>query len=207
MKVFLFGGSEELGEYVLKQLAERGHETVTVAENTNRAEELKMFGAAHVMLADDEDFTKAIADAEAIIYIGAATFGAGGEQDALVDHEAVIESLEEAERQNIGRIVYLSPVRIDESEASKETGAKEKPEEWIENSRFDYTVIRTVKAVSKPGKVTIEAAEKVKPDSDEMPYEDMAGTIVETLENENTFRKTFEMTAGDTPIKEALDAL
>lgn len=46
MKVFLFGGSEELGEYVLKQLAERGHETVTVAENKNRAEELKMFGAA-----------------------------------------------------------------------------------------------------------------------------------------------------------------
>ncbi len=208
MKVFVFGGSEGVGEHVLKQLAAQGHETVTLAETENRAEELEMLGATNVILSKkSEGYSKAIGSSDAVIYIAGSNFGAGEDQEVLVDHEAVIGSLEEAQRQKIERIIYLSPVRQDESQESKKTGEKHKPEEWIKESRLVYTVIRSVKRVNKPGKATIKAAEKIAAGSDEMPKEDVAAVLVEALSNKNTFNKAFEITEGKNSIKEALDSL
>lgn len=207
MKVFVFGGSESVGEHVLKQLAAKGHEAVTIAETENRAEELKMLGATDVIISKDESFSSAIVDSRAIIYIAGSSFGAGEDQDVLVDYEAVKKSLEEAQRKKIGRIVYLSPVRMDESQESKETGAKDKPEEWIKKSQLVYTVIRTAKRVSKPGKGMITAEETITADNEGIPSEDVAAALVESLDNQNTFKKAFEITAGNISVKEALDSL
>lgn len=207
MKAFVFGGSGRVGEHVLKQLIAKGHEAVTIAENENRAEELKMLGATQVLVSKDESFTEAIAGSEAIIYIAGSSLAAGEDQAILVDHEAVLEALAEAQRQKIERVVYLSPVRMDESAASKETGEKNTPEKWIEKSRFVYTIIRTAKTVSKPGKGMIKAAETIAAADDEIPYEDVAAVLVEALDNQKTFKKAFQISAGDIPIKEALDSL
>ncbi|WP_031546316.1 NAD(P)H-binding protein [Salinicoccus luteus] len=207
MKVFVFGGSEGLGEHVLKALDAKGHEVVTVAEAENRAEELKMIGADEVIISKDEGVGKGAAGVDAIIYIAGASQGAGENQGTLVDHEAVIESLEAAQREKVERIVYLSPVRLDESEESKKTGGKHKPEEWIKKSAFSYTVIRTVKTVSKPGNGTIEAGETVDADSDEIPHEDVAAVLVGALGNKHTFNRAFEVAQGKTEIEEALSSL
>ncbi|WP_342387535.1 NAD(P)H-binding protein [Salinicoccus bachuensis] len=207
MKVFVFGGSEAVGEHVLKALDAKGHEAVTMAEAENRAEELKMLGAVEVVISKDEGFERAITGASAVIYIAGASPGAGENQATLVDHDAVIDALEEAQQQKVERIVYLSPVRMDESQESKKTGGKHKPEEWITKSRFTYTIVRTTKTVSKPGNGSIKAGETVDADSGEVPYEDVAAVLVEALGNENTFNRAFEMTAGETAIKDALDAL
>ncbi|MBY8909124.1 NAD(P)H-binding protein [Salinicoccus roseus] len=207
MKVCVFGGGEAVGEHVLKLLDAAGHDAVTMAETENRAEEMKMLGAAEVFISGSGDFSKALAGADAVIYIPGAGSGAAESQDALVDHEAVGAVLEAARHEQLGRIVYLSAVRTDEPEETKETGEKHKPEAWVEDSSLTYTVIRAAKTVSKPGKGTIEAAESLDCEDAEMPYEDVAAVLVEALDNENTFHKTFEVTAGDMGVKEALDAL
>lgn len=207
MKVFVYGGSEKLGEYILKQLGEKGHEAVVIAENENRAKALDHIGEVEVINAGENSFTRALDDADAIIYIASASSGAGEEQDALVDADAVMESLEAAQQQRIKRIVYLSPVRLDESDESKKTGGKDKPEEWIKESGFDYTVIRTVKRVSKPGHGKIKMTDSADEDDDEIPFEDVAAVLMETLDNEKTLRKSFGITTGKTDIKEALNDL
>ena len=207
MKIGVFGGGEAVGEHVLKLLDAAGHDAVTMAETENRAEELKMMGAAEVFISESGDFSKALAGPDAVIYMPGAGSGAAESQDALVDHDAVSAALEAAQREQVGRIVCLSTVRTDEPEETKETGGKHKPEAWMEESGLTYTVIRVSKAVSKPGKGTIEAAESLDGEVADMPYEDVAAVLVEALDNENTFRKTFEVTAGETVIKEALDAL
>ncbi|WP_411842475.1 NAD(P)H-binding protein [Salinicoccus sp. HZC-1] len=207
MKVFVFGGNEGAGEHVLKKLAEKDHEIVTIAETENRAEELKMLGATDVIISKDKGIASAIEGSEAIIYMAGSSLGAGEDQETLVDYGTVRKSLEEAQRQKIERVVYLSPVRTDESEESKETGEKDEPEEWIKKNELVYTVIRTAKRVSKPGKGMITAEETIAAGNDEIPYEDVAAVLVEALDNQNTFKKAFDITAGDTSIKEALDSL
>src|SRR5699024_12264813 len=91
MKVFVFGGSEGVGEHVFKQLAAEGHEAVTVAATENRAEALRMLGATDVVVSKkNENFTEGIRGSDAVIYIAGASFGAGEDQEILVDYEAEI---------------------------------------------------------------------------------------------------------------------
>ncbi|CAM4269658.1 NAD(P)H-binding protein [Lacicoccus alkaliphilus] len=207
MKVFVYGGSETLGEYILKQLDEKGHEAVTIVEAENRAEMLEQLGAVDVIMSEDGSFKRALAGVDAIIYIAGASPGSGGSQDALIDAEEVVRSLEEAESNGIERIVYLSPVRLDESDESKKTGGKDEPEKWIESSGFSYTIIRSVKRVGKPGYGKINLADSAGEGNDEIPFEDVAAVLVEALENANTFKQSFGMVSGDSYIKEALDSL
>jgi len=51
----------------------------------------------------------------------------------------------------------------------------------------------------------VTAAENLKGGS--IPREDVARTIVQTLDEPNTYRKAFDLMAGDTPIAEALKSL
>lgn len=207
MKVFVFGGGEDVGEYILKRLKAEGHEAVTVSEEENRAEELRMMGASVRVVAENDDFTEALAGCEAIIFVANANPAAGESKNVLVDHKAVADSLEKASLQGIERLIYLSPVRVDESEESEKTGAKGRPEELIKQNGFIYTIVRTAKTVSKPGKGTIEAAESLGRSEGEIPYEDTAAVLVEALADKATFNKAFEIAEGETPIKEALHAL
>lgn len=207
MKVFVYGGSETLGEYILKQLDEKAHEAVTIARTENRAEALEQLGAVEVLTAGEGSFTRALDEADAVIYITGASPGAGEDQDALVDHEAVVASLKKAQEQGIKRIIYLSPVRLDESDESKKTGGKDEPEKWIEDSGFDYTVIRSVKRVGKPGHGKIDITDSTDEGNGEIPYEDVAAVLVAVLENRNTIRRTFGVVSGETAINEALEAL
>ena len=204
MKVFVFGGGGDIGEYVLKRLSAEGHEAVTIAETENRAEELKMVGASKVMITTRNDFVDALAGCEALIYVSGANPAAGENMNVLVDHDAVARAMDEAHRQGIERIVYLSPVRADESQESKKTGGKQMPEELIMRNDFVYTVVKPSRTVSKPGTGMVNAGSSIHVSEGEIPYEDVAAVLVESLSNEDAFNKAFELSSGDTPIKEAL---
>lgn len=207
MKVFVFGGGGDVGEYILKKLAAENHEAVTVAETENRAEELRMMGAANVIVATDNKFVDAMAGCQAVIYVAGANPTAGENKNVLVDKDAVASAMAEARKQGIERVIYLSPARVDESEESQETGGKKIPEEHIKLDIFTYTVVHPSRGVDKPGKGTVSAGNFKRKKDAEIPYEDVAAVLVESLSNEATYNKTFELAPGDTPIGKALQKL
>lgn len=51
----------------------------------------------------------------------------------------------------------------------------------------------------------ITAAEDIH--SGSIPREDVASTILLSLDEENTFRRSFDLIAGDSPISEALSSI
>ncbi len=207
MKVFVFGGGGDAGEYILKKLAAENHEAVTVAETENRAEELKMMGAASVTVSQDQNYIEAMKGCDAVIYVAGANPTAGENKNVLVDKDAVARTMEEARKQDIHRVIYLSPARVDESEESQKTGDKEIPEELIKLDIFTYTIVRTSRGADKPGKGTVSIGSSFDENDMEIPYEDVAAVLVESLDNEATYNKSFEVTPGDTPIAEALQNL
>ncbi|ANU11937.1 NAD-dependent epimerase/dehydratase [Planococcus antarcticus DSM 14505] len=204
MKVFVFGGGGDVGEYVLKKLAAENHEATTVAETENRAEELKMMGAVQVMVATDHQFVDAMVGCRAIIYIAGANPTAGENKNVLVDKDAVANAMAEARKQGIERVVYLSPARVDESAESQETGGKKGPEELIKLDVFTYTVVHSTRGVHKPGKGMIDIVSSNGEKGKEIPFEDVAAVLVESLANKATYNKTFKVVSGTTPIKKAL---
>jgi uncharacterized protein YbjT (DUF2867 family) len=82
--------------------------------------------------------------------------------------------------------------------------AKAEADEALMNSVLNYTII-------KPGRLSDdEGTGKIKIgklDRGEIPREDVASVIAASLENEATYRKSFDLLAGDQPIKDALNEL
>ena len=204
MKVFVFGGGGDVGEYLLRKLAAENHEAITIAETENRAEELKMIGAADVCVTKDYDFVEAISGCEAIIYIAGANPTAGENRNVLVDKKAVARAMKEARKQGIERVIYLSPARVDESAESQETGGKKIPEDLIKLDGFTYTVVYSSRGVHKPGKGLIDIITSPSKKVMEIPYEDIAAVLVQSLTNKATYNKTLKIVAGNMPIEHAL---
>jgi uncharacterized protein YbjT (DUF2867 family) len=71
---------------------------------------------------------------------------------------------------------------------------------------LDYTIIRPGSLTEEEGAGKIEAAE-VLGRRGEIPRDDVARTFAEALEMPNTYRKTFEIIGGETPIREALERI
>jgi len=84
--------------------------------------------------------------------------------------------------------------------------AKARADQALQESGLDYTIVRPGSLTNDPGTGRVEIAPSLGKRG-EIPREDVASTIVATLERQNTFGKTFEVLSGDTPIEEALDRL
>src|SRR5215216_3610369 len=84
--------------------------------------------------------------------------------------------------------------------------AKARADERLQESDLDYTIIRPGSLTEEEGAGRIEAAE-VLGRRGEIPRDDVARTFAEALEMPNTYRKTFEIIGGETPIREALERI
>lgn len=206
MKVLVFGTDDLAGEHVVKLLAEKQHEAVALAGSENAAEGLKKLGASHVVVMDGEDYSEAFAGCEGVIYLGSASPRTGESKPILVDNESVNDAIASAKRYGAKRFVLLSPLRSGEDEggSSGTMDLKQKPEELLRKEELAYTIIRPSKPVDKPGKGQVEVAETLADEEAEIPKEDLASVLVEVLEMEGTYYKTFAVTAGETPIRQAL---
>jgi uncharacterized protein YbjT (DUF2867 family) len=84
--------------------------------------------------------------------------------------------------------------------------AKARADQALQESGLDYTIVRPGSLTDEAGTGAVEAAPSLGRRG-EIPREDVAHTIVATLEMENTFGKTFEVLSGDVPVEEALSRL
>ncbi|CEG26311.1 NAD(P)H-binding protein [Bacillus sp. B-jedd] len=209
MKVLVIGTNDLAGEQVVKLLAEKGYEAVALAGSENARDGLKKLGASDVVVTDGEDYSEAFFGCEAVIYLGSASQRTGESKPILVDNESVNDAISSAKKNGAKRFVLLSPLRGDENEGggSGTVELKEKPEELLRKEELAYTIIRPSKPVDKPGKGKVEVAEALADEEGEIPKEDLASVLVEVLEMEGSFNKTFAVTAGETPIRQALTDL
>ena len=105
----------------------------------------------------------------------------------------------------------LSSIGAGNPEASSEAMqpyllAKARADERLVQSGLDYTIIRPGGLTNEEGTGRIEAARSLGRRG-EISRDDVARTFADALEMRNTFGKTFEILAGDTPIREALERL
>lgn len=209
MKVIVFGAHSSVGEFVVKKLEENGYHSCAVVGKENQRELLKDQGATKVIVYDENRLLTLFNHYDAVIYLTGINPKAHTGKTVLVDHDSVMETVKEAKRQGVGRFVMMSPVKADEAEGdeSREIGAKEMPDELLRNEDLTYTVVQPGVLNDQPGSGKITAAETIHSEGLEISREDLAAVLVQVLESENTFNKTFEVAAGDTPISDALASL
>jgi uncharacterized protein YbjT (DUF2867 family) len=205
MKVAVIGASESVGELVLKKLKEKNHQSVAVIKDERRKRDMEKLGATEVVVNEGDHFEEVFAACNAVIYIAGSSQRTGENKTVLIDHDEVADSIEEARKLKIQRFILMSAIRANESENSESSkiGEKHKSDERLREEDFNYTIIRPGHLTDKPGQGLITIGESLDIDEGEISKEDVASVLVEALDNQGSFHKTFDVISGNIPIHEA----
>ncbi|WNF23755.1 NAD(P)H-binding protein [Mesobacillus jeotgali] len=209
MKVIVIGAHSSVGEFVVSKLMENGYTSCAVVSDENQIDLLKKRGATEVVLYEERILPTLFQGYDAAIYLTGTNPRAQTGRTVMVDHESVIETVKEAEKQGVKRFVMMSAIMANEAEGddSREIGAKEMPDELLRQSNLTYTIVQPGALTDKPGHGKVSAAETLDSNELEISNEDIAEVLVISLENEAAFNKTFEVAEGDTVITKALSSL
>ena len=191
-----------------------GHEVRGLVRKEEQTEEVASDGAEPVLVdLEAEEVSGGVGDAvkgcDAIVFAAGAGPGSGDARKETMDYGGAVKLIEAAESRGVGRYLMLSAMgAADPGDYSEQMqpylSAKARADERLQNSDLDYTIIRPGSLTDEEETGRIEAAESLGRYG-EISREDVAETFLAALEEENTYRKTFEILAGDTPIREALE--
>jgi uncharacterized protein YbjT (DUF2867 family) len=211
VRVLIAGANGQVGQHIVRLLAEGGHEVRAMIRTEDQAQRLRELGGEPVVADLEGEIAHTVEGCDAVIFSAGGGPGSGAEKKETVDRGGAVKLIEAAQEHRARRYIMVSAMGAADPESGSEAmqpylHAKSQADQMLQESELDYTIVRPGSLTDDPGTGTVELASSLGKRG-EIPREDTARVIVATLERENTFGKTFEVISGDTPIEEALDRL
>jgi uncharacterized protein YbjT (DUF2867 family) len=213
MKVLVAGAHGKTARRLVRMLVEKGHEVRGLVRKGEQMPDVEADGAEPVLADLEEEEVeggvgRAVEGCDAIIFAAGAGPGSGAARKETMDYGGAVKLVEAAEKHGVRRYLMLSSMGAGNPEGGSEAMqpyllAKARADERLQESDLDYTIIRPGSLKDVDGTGRIEAAESLGRRG-EISRDDVARTFAEALEMRTTHHKTFEILAGDTPIREAL---
>ncbi|WP_164667304.1 SDR family oxidoreductase [Virgibacillus doumboii] len=211
MKVLVIGANGQIGQHLVDLLQNSDeHKLRAMVRKEEQRDALQEKGVEAV-LADLEGSVEAIAEAakgcDAVVFTAGSGGSTGADKTLLVDLDGAIKSVEAAEKAGVDRFVMVSGYQANNRENWNEKikhyyVAKHYADETLKNSSLNYTILRPGGLLNEPGTGKIAAAEQLQPGS--IPREDVARTIVAALNEEKTYKQSFDLMSGETEIDDVL---
>ena len=209
MNVLVVGANNDTGKQIVNLLLERDHNVRAMVGNSGEADELERIGANPVIADLEQDVRFAVEGCDAVIF--AAETGEEGNEDTIdaIDKEGAIKLIKACEENAVNRFVMLSAMGVDKFEEAPTKlqhylKAKAAADAKLEKSRLNYTIIKTGKLTDNDATGRIKADEALQDTESEISRADVASTVAEVLNNENSYRKSFGIIAGNDPVSVAL---
>ncbi len=211
MRVLVAGANGQVGQHIVRFLAEGGHEVQAMIRNEDQVPRLRELGREPMVADLEGEVGHTVEGCDAVIFSAGGGPGSGAEKKETVDRQGAVKLIEAAKAHGARRYVMVSAMGAADPESGSEAMqpylfAKARADQALEESGLDYTIVRPGSLTDDPGNGTVEAAPSLGKRG-EIPREDTARTIVATLKAQNTYGKTFEVLSGDTPVEEAIARL
>ncbi len=216
MKVLVAGANGSTARQLVRLLVEDGHEVRGLVRKEEQTQNVESDGAEPIVVDLEEEEVEggvgeAVKGCDAIVFAAGAGPGSGAARKETMDYGGAVKLLEAAQKHGASRYLMLSAMGTEDPESRSEKmqpylQAKARADEELMKSGLEYTIIRPGSLTDEEGTGKIDAAESLGRHG-EIPREDVARTFAAVLEAENTYRKKFEILAGDVPIQEALKRL
>jgi len=213
-KVFIVGAAGKIGKRLCRQLSQRGHQVMALYRRTEQEEELKRLGATPVSGDLTELQARELAErmtgSEAVIFTAGAG-GAGIELTNAIDGRGLELAVDAAKVAGIRRFLLVSA--FPEAGRGKEISAgfenymavKKRADVYLAATALDWVIVRPGTLRDDPGAGRVRAGVAI-PYGD-IPRDDVAAFLAELLAQPSVNRIIIELTAGDTPINDAVAAL
>jgi uncharacterized protein YbjT (DUF2867 family) len=216
MKVLVAGAHGKTARRLVRMLAKDGHEVRGLVRKEEQMPEVEADGAEPVLVdLEVEEVEGGVGEAvegcDAIVFAAGAGPGSGAKRKETMDYGGAAKLIEAAEKRGVRRYLMLSSMGAGNPEGGSEAMqpylfAKARADERLIKSGLQYTIIRPGGLTNEEGTGRIEAAQTLGRRG-QISRDDVARTFAEALEMRNTYGKTFEILAGDTPIREALERI
>lgn len=210
MRIFVVGATGRVASELVKDLVAKGHQVTAAArhpENVSLKDSPQVTAVKLDLHASKEELVELIGQQDAIYF----TAGSRGKDLLQTDAFGAVKTMQVAELNGIKRYIMLSSLHALEPEFWHEDGlaqiidyniAKFFADHYlVHNTDLDYTILQPTALTEEPGtgKITVGATKVSK-----NPIPDVALTLAEILEHDNTRKKVIMMSSGDTPIAQAL---
>lgn len=214
MKVLVVGANGQIGRHFVKMLAHSDkHTPKAMIRNEEQVSFFNSLGVETVLTSLEgsvEEITEAMEGCDAVVFAAGSGGKTGADKTLLIDLDGAAKTIEAAERTGTERFLMISAINADKREMWKEDMAhyyvaKHHADNILRASGLVYTIIRPGILTNDSGTGKILAVEDL--DSGEISREDVARVLLNSLENEHVFNKTFAVVAGDKEIATALDQL
>ncbi|MDQ0881912.1 SDR family oxidoreductase [Peribacillus sp. V2I11] len=211
MKVFVVGANGQIGKHLVDLLKDSpDHSVRAMVRKEEQSEYLEKNGikSAVVSLTGSVDeIANAAKGCDAIVFTAGSGGSTGADQTLLIDLDGAVKTIEAAENLGINRFIMVSAFQANNRKNWNEAikpyyVAKHYADRALVQSDLNYTIIRPGGLVNEPGTGKVTAAEELERGS--IAREDVARTILASLTEENTYKRSFDLNSGDTIIAEAL---
>lgn len=214
MKVLVVGANGQIGRHIMKLIKDNSdYMGIAMVRSKEQAEAFKEEGIEAV-LADLEGSVDELAEVmkgcDAVIFTAGSGGHTGADKTLLIDLDGAVKTVEAAEMAKVNRYVMVSALQANNrenwnSKIKHYYVAKHYADKALMQSRLNYTIVRPGGLTNKPGTGRVEAGEML--ERGMIPREDVAKTVVECLNAKQTYKKSFDLVSGDTPIDEALQRI
>ncbi len=208
MKVVIVGGHGKIAMHLHPILKENGHEVKGIIRKEEQAGELEVVGAEPVIadIEREEDISKYVGEADAVVFAAGAGPGSGKERKWSVDRDGAIKLIEAAKKNGIDRYVMISAMGLETPRGDDVfqvyQKAKAQADEALRNSGLNYVIVKPGRLTNDAGTGKVKIAEKL--DRGEIPREDVAQVIAAVLEDDSIENVEFDLLSGENDIEKAL---
>jgi uncharacterized protein YbjT (DUF2867 family) len=211
--VLVIGARGRSGSAVVRELLSAGHRVCGTVRRPAHLDALRSAGiqghALDLLAATRDDFQRAVAGFEAVVYAAGSRGGDPREAVSRVDGEAIKLAAGAAAQAGVGRFVLISAHRTDEDLGDEHVDhllrSKRSADAYVRATAPGWTIIRpdALTEESPSGRVRLGLTVP----NGALPRADLAHLVRVVLETPAAARQQFEVTSGPTPIGTALDTV
>ncbi|WHZ32812.1 SDR family oxidoreductase [Desemzia incerta] len=219
MKVLVVGANGKIGKQLVNLLNEsETHSVRAFVRKEEQAKELESNGI-ETHLGDLEgsvsDLEEAVKGTDAVVFTAGSGGSTGPDKTLLIDLDGAVKVVEAAKNVGVDRFLMVSAFGADQREKWNEEiksyyVAKYYADKELMQSGLNYTIVRPGGLTDDASKGKVVVSDNMQlADSDDwtIPREDVAKVVFESLDNEKTYYKAFDLVSGEQSIEEALDQL
>ncbi|EON93631.1 NAD-dependent epimerase/dehydratase [Marinobacter lipolyticus SM19] len=212
MHVFIAGANGQIGQHLLREMADSGHEARALIRHPGQGPELQQLGATETVLGDlEHDCSEAMRGCDAVIFTAGSGPHTGPDKTIDVDQDGAIRLVDTARAMGIKRFIMVSSMRAEEPEKGPEKirhylWAKHNADEHLKNSGLNYTIVRPGRLTDDDGSGRVAVSARLE-EFGMIPRQDVARVLLAVLDADNTANCVFDVVSGDTPVGEALATL
>lgn len=210
--VFVIGGAGKVGRRLAEQLSGRGHAVRALHRRPEQADDLRALGATPVAGSLTELSAEQLADLMKGSDVAVFSAGAGGkggpEMTDAIDGRGLELAVDAAEQAGVRRFLLVSAFPEAGRDQPRRDGfenymrVKKLADVHLAESDLDWVILRPGILSDEPGTGRVRMGLAIP--YGVVPRDDVAAALAELVERPSVKRIIIELTAGETPVGEAI---